>query len=237
MTNSRISSWRTGVQAALTAVSVVGSLLSFGVESAEASGGLSSRISGQRKIGRNTCFVRGSAGERGRQMGLRNGGRIVSMAWARMGQSCDQVDRLAQIISETPLARPTTGGEFAACFYQGYVDALWGQIDQVYDRCGNLCFNAGAEIGSISAQGYCAASLAIDGLLDPGFISQPPLPFCGESLVLGCKSEYIYVASREYPGCRTYTQNQYAATFDNFVRQDCFVPEDVPIRDGRGLIF
>jgi hypothetical protein len=187
--------------------------------------------SASRRIGRNTCFTRGSAGERGRQMGMRNGTRLVSMVWTRMGQSCDQVDRLAQIIAETPLARPTTGGEFAACFYQGYIDALWGQIDQVYNRCGNLCFNAGAEIGHISAQGYCAASLAIDGLLDPGFISQPPLPFCGENLVLGCKSEYIYVASYEYPGCRAFTQREYASTFDNFVRQDCFVPEDVPIRD------
>ena len=63
------------------------------------------------------------------------------------------------------------------------------------------CFNAGVEVGNISANGYCAASLAIDGLLDPGFISQPPLPFCGQNLVFGCKTEYVSVATREFPGC------------------------------------
>jgi hypothetical protein len=184
-------------------------------------------------IHRNTCFVRGSAGDRGRQMGVRNASRLIQNAWARMGATCDQVDRLAQVIAETPLGRPYSGGEFGACFYQGYIDTVWGQLDQIYTRCGNACFNAGVEVGSISAQGYCAASLAIDGLLDPGFISQPSLPFCGQNLVFGCRSEYVHVATQEYPGCRLYTQGEFSETFDNFVRQDCFLPTDVPVRDGR----
>ncbi len=182
-------------------------------------------------ITRNTCFIRGTAGDMGRQMGVRNSARLVGAVWARLGQTCDKVDRLAQIISETPLARPFRGGDFAACFYLGYTDTLWSQLDDVYNRCGIRCFNAGAEIGNISAQGYCAASLAVGGLYDPGFIAQPPLPFCGQSLVLGCKSEYVSVATMEFPGCSAFTEGHFAETFDNTVRQDCFVPSDVPIRD------
>jgi hypothetical protein len=182
---------------------------------------------------RNHCYVRGSAGDMGRQMGIRNGSRIVQAVWARLGQTCDKVDRLAQVISETPLARPVRGGEFAACFYLGYTDAIWNQLDGVYERCGIRCFNAGAEIGRISAEGYCAASAAVGGLYDPGFIAQPPLPFCGMNIVMGCKSEYISVATFEFPGCSAYTEGYFAETFDNSVRQDCFVPSDVPIRDGR----
>ncbi len=182
-------------------------------------------------IQRNDCLRRGSAGGMGRQMGVRNASRIVQAMWNRMGRTCNQVDRLATIISDTPLARPYTGGEFAACFFQGYVDTLWSQLDQIYDNCGVRCFSAGAEIGNISAQGYCAASMAVGGLYDPGFISQPPLPFCGQNLVFGCKSEYVAVASFEYPGCQVFTEGAFSLTFDNTVRQDCYVPTDVPIRD------
>lgn len=183
-------------------------------------------------VTRAQCFVRGSSGDMGRQMGIRNAARIVSAVWQRLGQTCDKVDRLAQVISDTPLARPTRGGEFAACFYLGYTDTLWDQLDTIYNRCGTRCFNAGAEIGSISAQGYCAASLAVGGLFDPGFIRQPPLPFCGQNLVLGCKSEYISVATMDYPGCHVFTEGYFEQIFENSVRQDCFVPSDVPIFDG-----
>lgn len=188
-------------------------------------------ISAEAGIRRNNCFAPGSSGAMGRQMGERNAKRLTDMVWYRLGATCNQLDRLAQIISETPLARPYRGGEFAACFYQGYTEQLWNSLDDVYTRCGVACFNAGAEIGHISAQGYCAASLAVGGLYDPGFISQPPLPFCGTSLVLGCKSEYVSVATYEFPGCSVFTQGHFTETFDNIVRQDCFVPSDVPIRD------
>jgi hypothetical protein len=190
-----------------------------------------SSFSAEARIRRNDCYTPRSSGDMGRLMGTRNATRIVQAMWNRLGRTCDQVDRLAQIISETPLSRPYQGGEFAACFYMGYVDTLWSQLDQIYETCGNKCFNAGAEIGSISAQGYCAASLAVGGLDDPGFISQPPLPFCGQNLVFGCKSEYVAVASFEFPGCRTFTEGTFAQIFDNTVRQDCYVPRDVPIRD------
>lgn len=182
-------------------------------------------------IRRADCFTPGRAGAMGRQMGERNAARLANAVWMRLGQTCNNVDRLAQILSETPLARPYQGGEFAACFYLGYTEQLFNSLDDTYNRCGSACFTAGAEIGRISAQGYCAASLAVGGLYDPGFISQPPLPFCGSSLVMGCKSEYVAVASWEFPGCSMYTQGHFADTFDNTVRQDCYVPADVPIRD------
>jgi len=186
-------------------------------------------------VNRQTCFQYGSAGDRGRQMGVRNASRIVNAMWARLGQSCDQLDRLAQIVSDTPLARPAMGGEFAACFYQGYVDTLYDSLAAAYDRCQVRCFSEGLDIGRISAQGYCAASIAVGGLYDPGFLEQPPLPFCGENLVFGCKTQYVVTATREIPACFGYTTGAFTQTFDNSVRQDCFVPADVPIRDSGRL--
>ena len=179
---------------------------------------------------RAMCNTRGRAGFMGKSMGERNAARLVQSVWARLGQTCNQLDRLAQIITEMPLQRPSQGGEFAACFYMGYFDGMYNAIDVAFDRCGQACFNAGAEIGNISAQGYCAASMAVGGLLDPGFIAQPPLPFCGSALVMGCKSEYVYTATVAIPACVPYTEGWFTETFDNTVRQDCFVPYDIPIR-------
>tara|TARA_Y100000590_G_scaffold449460_1_gene587594 strand:+ start:1402 stop:2094 length:693 start_codon:yes stop_codon:yes gene_type:complete len=194
-------------------------------------------VSDARGLRRRDCFSRRNrSASMGRMMGDRNARRLVKNAWARMGASCDQVDRLAALIADTPLARPFQSGDFAGCFYLGYTDALWDELDQVYRRCGDQCFGTGTDIGRISAQGYCAASIAVDGLLDPGFIAQPPLPFCGQNLVFGCKSEYVSVATWEMPACQRYTQGRFERTFENSVRQDCFVPFDVPVFD-QGSLF
>ena len=180
---------------------------------------------------RNGCFAYGSAGQRGRQMGERNAKRLFDAAWSRLNRSCAQLERLATIIADTPLAAPRIGSEFTACFAQGYTEKLFAELDGAYIRCGDRCYNAGAEIGAISAQGYCAASVALGGLDDPGFIAQPALPFCGTNLVFGCKAEYVNTAVYQVLGCRQFTEGYFAETFDNTVRQDCFVPADVPIRD------
>lgn len=198
-------------------------------------------------ITRNDCFDRytpmdrygsrgrGGEGPLGRLMGERNAKRLVGSIWSSLGGTCDQLDRLTQILGDTPLSRPYRGGTFAACFYMGYTDATWDEVDKIYDKCQRKCFSAGESIGEISAIGYCAASMAVGGLLDPGFIEQPPLPFCGQNLAIGCKTQYVRTATWEFPGCSYYTQNQFAETFDNNVRWDCFVPSDVPIRSGREL--
>lgn len=195
-----------------------------------------SSVESEARIRRNDCFRPGAAGARGRQMGVRNSARLFDAIWARLGRTCDQLDRLGQIISDTPLARSPMSGDFSACFYQGYTDTLWDKLGEAYDRCQVRCFGEGIEIGRMSAEGYCAASIAVGGLYDPGFIQQPPLPFCGENLVFGCKSEYVAAASYEIQGCRAYTAGAFAETFDNSVRQDCFVPSDIPIRDRLTLL-
>lgn len=181
---------------------------------------------------RSVCFDRYSAGARGRQMGERNAKRLFDAVWNRLGRDCSQLDRLVSVIAETPLQPPASRGEMQACFYQGYVETLFNNLDAASMRCEDACFSAGSDIGSISAQGYCAASMAVGGLDDPGFIEQPALPICGFNVVLGCKSKYIQTAVYDIRGCRPFTEGYFYETFDNTVRQDCFVPSDVPVRDG-----
>lgn len=184
------------------------------------------------RFGRNECFVRNSAGQRGRQMGVRNAQRLFDSVWKRLGRECSNLDRLVSVLADTPLSPPTSRGAMQGCFYQGYTDTLFDNLELASERCSDRCFEAGSEIGQISAQGYCAASMALGGLDDPGFIEQPALPLCGFNVVIGCKSQYIQTATYDVRGCRDFTEGAFYETFDNMVRQDCFVPSDVPIRDG-----
>ena len=186
-------------------------------------------------VTRADCFRPRGAGDMGRQMGARNATRLFNAIWSRLGQTCNNLDRLGQIISDTPFAAGTNGA-FSACFAMGYTEALWAGLSAAYDRCSVRCFSEGSAIGDMSAQGYCAASIAVGGLDDPGFIAQPPLPFCGNELVFGCKSQYIQTATSEVRGCFPFTTGSFTGTFENSIRQDCFVPSDVPIRDGITLM-
>lgn len=172
------------------------------------------------------------SGAMGRQMGERNAKRLFNQVFNRLGRSCAQLERLTGIIADTPLASQRS--LMGACFAQGYVETLFNELDAAYIRCGDKCYMAGSDIGQISAQGYCAASAALGGLDDPGFIYQPALPFCGTNLVFGCKTEYVAQATQFIPGCRQFTEGYFGEIFDNTVRQDCYVPSDVPIRDVRG---
>lgn len=184
---------------------------------------------------RNSCFTYQGGGLTGRNMGVRNARSLFNRMFNRLGRSCAQLERLTKIISETPLSAPSS--LMGACFAQGYTETLFNELDDAYTRCGDRCFSAGSDIGRISAQGYCAASAAVGGLDDPGFISQPALPFCGQNLVMGCKTEYVQQATVVIPGCSAFTEGQFEVTFDNTVRQDCFVPTDVPVRDSLAFVF
>ena len=179
---------------------------------------------------RQDCFNPRRVGYRGMQIGIRNASMIFDRMWDRVGRVYDELDRVAQIIADTPIRPPSTGGEFAACFYVGYTDTLWSRLENAYLEGSRVCFSAGSAIGEISAQAYCAVSMALGGLSDPGFIAQPPLRMCGTEVVFGCKSAYLQYAMTRIPGCSTYTTGYFSATFENMIRQDCWVPEDVPIR-------
>ncbi|MCC7440976.1 MAG: hypothetical protein IT285_05060 [Bdellovibrionales bacterium] len=215
---------------AMTAVAVA-SLLSLSSPEVYAHGGGTTGGS-PGFVTRASCASALGGGRIGTQMGNRNAQRLINAVWNRLGRNCAQLDRLATIISETPLAAPSSGGLMAACFYMGYTDTLWDQVEDIYNRCGVRCFSAGAEIGRISAEGYCFASIAVGGLDDPGFIQQPPLPFCGMNVSIGCKTEYVATATFDIPACHRYTVGLFENTFENSVRQDCFVPANVPIEDG-----
>jgi len=182
------------------------------------------------RLRRQDCFNPQRAGFRGMQIGIRNASMIFDRMWRRVNFVCDDLERVAQIIADTQIRPPATGGEFAACFYVGYTDTLWSKLEQAYLGCSDACFSAGSAIGEISANAYCAASMSLGGLYDPGFIAQPSLRICGTEVVFGCKTAYLQTAISRTPGCFPYTSGAFTLTFENMIRQDCWVPEDVPIR-------
>ena len=103
---------------------------------------------------------------------------------------------------------------------QAFWSKVWNRMADAYRSCHRGCFDDGLAVGQISATGYCSASVAVDGLLGPGLIVQPPLPVCETAIFVGCLKAYQSTAST-FPGCTPYTVNRFQSIFQEYQSQDC----------------
>lgn len=99
---------------------------------------------------------------------------------------------------------------------------VWERLTDAYRQCDMPCFDDGVAIGQLSGVGYCAASVAVDGLGGPGFVYQPPLPLCETAIFAGCQAGYQEAAG-SYEGCATYSGGDFESIFDEYKSQDCHV--------------
>jgi hypothetical protein len=97
---------------------------------------------------------------------------------------------------------------------------VWNRMADAYRSCNRGCFDDGVAVGKISATGYCSASLAVNGLLGPGYLEQPPLPVCETSIYAGCIRGYQETPA-SIPGCLEYTTQSYHSIFQEYISQDC----------------
>lgn len=97
---------------------------------------------------------------------------------------------------------------------------VWNRMADAYRACDRGCFDDGKAVGEMSATGYCAASVAVEGLPGIGFMEQPPLPMCETSIHVGCVQSYQSTAA-SYPGCSVYSTGSYAGIFAEYTSQDC----------------
>lgn len=99
---------------------------------------------------------------------------------------------------------------------------VWNRVADAYRGCNLDCFEDGVAVGQISASTYCSASIALGGLDSPGFLPQPPLPLCQNSIFAGCQSGYQSGAA-SVEGCSNYTAGQFDSIFKAYQSQDCHV--------------
>jgi hypothetical protein len=102
-------------------------------------------------------------------------------------------------------------------------ELVWQQLTQLYRDCNRSCFDDGYAVGQISATGYCAASLAVNGLNAPGFQYQAPIPVCQTGNFTGCLDGYDQ-ATAAYAGCSAYASGGYTQIYDQSKSQDCHIP-------------
>lgn len=97
---------------------------------------------------------------------------------------------------------------------------VWNRMADAYRDCDRSCFDDGLAVGAMSATGYCAASIAVEGLPGIGYLEQPPLPVCETAIHVGCVQNYQSTAS-QFSGCRPYMQDSFSGIFAEYVSQDC----------------
>lgn len=97
---------------------------------------------------------------------------------------------------------------------------VWNRMADAYRSCDRGCFDDGVAVGQISATAYCSASVALDGLLGPGYIEQAPLPVCESAIRAGCIQSYQSTAV-SHTGCKRYTEDSFDSIFREYLSQDC----------------
>ncbi len=97
---------------------------------------------------------------------------------------------------------------------------VWNRMADAYRSCDRGCFDDGVAVGQISATGYCSASVALNGLMGPGYLEQAPLPVCETAIRTGCIQSYQSTAVA-YDGCKPYTQDTFDSIFREYISQDC----------------
>lgn len=135
-------------------------------------------------------------------LGVRKGRNLADAAIARVGgldacEDLDALDALREIIAEVVdgIAVPVGATEAVQCHVAGQVAGLLAEIEELQEECGGICIADGDFIGEISAQLYCALSIALDGLVPVELFERLATDACGEAFQAACDAQFFETAA------------------------------------------
>lgn len=116
--------------------------------------------------------------------------------------------------------------EVAACRLQGQIVGLVAEIDDLQDTCDDTCIADGVFIGQISAELYCALSIALDGLGLADLFERLATTACEEQFQDACDDEFFDTATGD-PECLPFTIDPFDDVFAVAQNNQCAAnPED-----------
>jgi hypothetical protein len=146
------------------------------------------------------------------------------------------LDALQQyLLSLAGDSEPTTN---IKCRAQGYTEGFLFALNKLFAAC----VLDGADWGQFAADVYCRMSLELGGLGEETLFVRAPVGLCGNLFEYTCEDVYRYVGSEgdhtvasivqdylddegitlePYPGCGIYTDDEYLATFEAALHNDC----------------
>jgi hypothetical protein len=131
--------------------------------------------------------------------------------------------------------QPTT---YIQCRAQGYTEGFLFALNKLF----KACVLDGADWGQFAADVYCRMSLEFGGLGDDTLFVRAPVGLCGNLFEYTCEDTYRHVATEgaysvspivqayldqegvtlePYSGCGLYTDNEFLASFESALHNDC----------------
>jgi len=170
----------------------------------------------------------------------------VNSVWrsTAVGQDLDNLsDALPNVLdSLQQYLTSLAGGEdptlYIQCRAQGYTEGFLFALNKLFKQC----VLDGADWGQFAADVYCRLSIETGGLGEETLFVRAPVGLCGNMFEFTCEEVYRHVGSEgdysvapivqsylddagitlePYPGCGIYTDDEYLATFEAALHNDC----------------
>lgn len=145
------------------------------------------------------------------------GSRVALESVAEVAD-CSQIGQVAQSVREKIDAfvqfPPGPVAPLLACRSVGFLDGLLGELDNQNGACELQCTVEGDMFGEISAEAYCVASIAFDGLEVP--LERRAFQPCGPAYEPQCDaafqfaSEGFNLAAEVAGACLRFTQGEFS---------------------------
>lgn len=163
-------------------------------------------------------------------VGVRAGRSLGQQAIARVEEEsaepniCDDLEAVEnlQAIIEDIVAGLTDipPSEIAACRLQGQIVGLLAEVSDLQNTCEDTCIADGQFIGEISAQLYCALSIALDGLGLADLFDRLATTVCGELFEDACDAQFFETATSDLE-CVPFTTDPFDEVFNIAQNNQC----------------
>jgi hypothetical protein len=161
-------------------------------------------------------------------VGYSNGEKFTSKSWEKI-DNCDNIEHFETLLIDKIKHFDIVEDEKNnACLFNGYVNAVLSEVNNIYDRCGTLCYNKGEIMGELAATAYCKMSLS--GLHSVDAFVREPVRFCGFSYELACDVTFLYstfIYSSDIGDCEYYTYGEYSEIWDQVRNIHCAYMIDI----------
>jgi len=161
-------------------------------------------------------------------LGVRKGRSLAASAIAAATDpidvctDLDAIDDLRALIAEIvdEVVIPVGASEATQCHVLGQIAGLLAAIGDLQDDCTGLCIADGEFIGEISAQLYCALSIALDGLVPVEFFVRLATDTCGNLFQVSCDNAFESTAVDDL-ACLPFTEDTFTEIFREVQNNQC----------------
>ena len=142
---------------------------------------------------------------------------IVKQAWLSVEQEPQRFDEMADAVRGSVSTAITNlqsqnPSDLVLCRAKGLSQGVCDSLGEIQDEVAGICLLDGEMWGELSADLYCALSIAFEGLDVVGLLPAAPVGLCGQSFEEGCEDTFADLTTGS-DECFDYTTGAFSAVF------------------------